>query len=126
MPENTQKPYCIALYDYTGDHVEDLSFKVNYFRNLFIITANVEFYHIFPISQENDKITLKRYVNEEWLEGELNGRKGIFPLCFVKIMVPLPKEEENDYNDVKMITLFDYHAQSWDDLELKVIISIII
>lgn len=74
--------------------------------------------------QENDKITLKRYVNKEWLEGEINGKTGIFPLCFVKIVIPLPKDGETDYIDVKMITLFDYHAQSWDDLDLKVNIPI--
>ncbi|XP_065201990.1 uncharacterized protein l(3)05822 [Planococcus citri] len=95
-PDKSQIPHCIALFDYTGDHVEDLSFK------------------------ENDKIILKRFVNEEWLEGDIDGKSGIFPVCFVKVIISPPKEGEISYGgDTKMITLFNYHAQSWDDLDLK-------
>lgn len=91
----TEKPYCVALYDYSTEQIEDLSFK------------------------ENDKIFLKRSVNEEWLEGEINGKTGIFPMCFVRVVVPLPNKDDTGYRESTMITLFDYHAQSWDDLELK-------
>lgn len=72
--------------------------------------------------QENDKIFLKRSVNEEWLEGEINGKTGIFPMCFVRVVVPLPNKDDTGYRESTMITLFDYHAQSWDDLELKVMV----
>lgn len=64
---------------------------------------------------------MKRFVNEEWLEGEINGKAGIFPVCFVKVIIPPPKDGEIVYgSNTKMITLFNYHAQSWDDLDLKV------
>ncbi len=71
--------------------------------------------------QENDKIFLNRRVNNEWLEGEINGKIGIFPLCFVRIEVPLPEnEKEMGFGEMPMIALFDFHAQTWDDLDLKV------
>lgn len=59
-------------------------------------------------------------MNEEWLEGELNGKTGIFPSCFVEIKIPLPLNDEVNFSDTTMIALFNYQAQSWDDLELKV------
>ncbi|KAK7595277.1 hypothetical protein V9T40_013102 [Parthenolecanium corni] len=92
--KGAEKPYCIALYDYVGDVAEDLCFK------------------------ENDTIILKRRVNEEWLEGEVNGKTGIFPVCFVDIKVSLNGNNDTDFNKIA-ITLFDYRAQTWDDLDIK-------
>lgn len=70
----------------------------------------------------NDTIILKRRVNDEWLEGEVNGKTGIFPLCFVDIKVSLNGNNDTDSNKT-VITLFDYQAQSWDDLDIKVSFS---
>ena len=47
-----------------------------------------------------DIIRLTRVVNEDWLEGTLQDRKGIFPIAFVEIVHPLPgmtvPEEDGD------------------------------
>lgn len=75
---------------------------------------------MFLLRQEKDIIQLKRRVNEEWLEGEIDGRTGIFPANFVRIEVPLDGTEDNGFHETTMITLFNYEAQTWDDLDLKV------
>jgi len=55
-------PYCIAMYDYTGETSSDLSFVAG------------------------DRITLTSHEGSDWLKGTLNGRPGIFPVGYVNIV----------------------------------------
>lgn len=52
--------HLVALHTYESPNPEDLSF------------------------QQGDKITLLSQVNQDWLEGQLNGNTGIFPASFVE------------------------------------------
>ncbi|CAH0384562.1 unnamed protein product [Bemisia tabaci] len=90
-----EKPYCIALYDYNADVESDLSFK------------------------EKDVILLTREVNEEWFMGCLNGREGMFPSNYVEVKVPLNSADSSSSENRKVIAIFDFHAESWDDLDFK-------
>ena len=50
----------VALYDFSGQTREDLSFK------------------------QGDRILVTKHLDVEWWTGRLNGREGIFPRAFVK------------------------------------------
>ena len=50
-----------ATFPFAAEHANELSFETD------------------------DIIKLHKWVNAEWLEGELNGRTGIFPAMFVDI-----------------------------------------
>lgn len=63
-------PSALALYDYDSPHSGDLNFK------------------------EGDRILLKARVNEEWFQGSLNSLEGMFPVSFVRILVPLSSESD--------------------------------
>ena len=41
-----------------------------------------------------DIITTTEWINDDWLEGEVGGQSGIFPLAFVKVLEELPKVVE--------------------------------
>ena len=58
---------CEALYDFTADNTGELKFT------------------------KGDIILTSGWVNDEWMEGEIGGRNGIFPVSYVKILVDLPK-----------------------------------
>ncbi|GAA5934363.1 hypothetical protein JCM3775_000336 [Rhodotorula graminis] len=51
----------VALYAYEGGQAEDLSFA------------------------EGERITVLEIVSDDWMKGELNGRKGIFPSAYVQM-----------------------------------------
>ncbi|GAA5911216.1 hypothetical protein JCM8208_005764 [Rhodotorula glutinis] len=51
----------VALYAYEGGQAEDLSFA------------------------EGERITVLESVSDDWMKGELNGRKGIFPSAYVQM-----------------------------------------
>lgn len=59
-------PFAIALYQFNGRAEDELSFNVN------------------------DIILLTKHVDEQWTEGELDGKSGIFPTSFVTIEVDCP------------------------------------
>ena len=61
-----QVPSCKALYDFEAESDGELSFKFG------------------------DVIKLKKRLDENWLEGELGGRVGMFPTNYVEVVVPLP------------------------------------
>ncbi len=72
----------MARFDYDGEEDGDLSFSCD------------------------DVIQLVSRRGDEWLEGELGGRKGIFPVSFVDIIEDLPPEESSDARASIGVTLF--------------------
>ncbi|XP_056012715.1 E3 ubiquitin-protein ligase SH3RF3-like isoform X3 [Ostrea edulis] len=82
------QPSAKALYNYDATEQSDLSFK------------------------KGDIILLKKQVDENWYQGELNNRQGFFPATYVQVIVALPAtipqcrglydfdvEDENDKKD---------------------------
>ncbi|XP_071977537.1 SH3 domain-containing protein 19 isoform X1 [Engystomops pustulosus] len=65
---NIKGPRCLARFEFIGDQKDELSFS------------------------EGDMITLREYINEEWVKGELKGHVGIFPINFVEIIEDLPNK----------------------------------
>lgn len=59
-------PSARALFNYEASEQSDLTFK------------------------KGDLILLKRQVDENWYQGELNSRQGFFPASYVQVRVPLP------------------------------------
>jgi hypothetical protein len=57
---------CRALYDFDAESEEELEFR------------------------EGSMIKLLAKLDENWLLGECNGRRGRFPVSYVEIVVPLP------------------------------------
>ncbi|RWS16200.1 hypothetical protein B4U79_14196 [Dinothrombium tinctorium] len=58
-------PCCQALYDFEAENPKELAFK------------------------EGDIIQLNQKLDDNWFEGTLNGRTGMFPISYVQILVPL-------------------------------------
>jgi endophilin-A len=63
---NNREPCCRALYDFEAENSEELEFK------------------------EGNMIKLVARLDDNWLQGELNGRQGRFPVSYVDIIVPIP------------------------------------
>lgn len=40
--------------------------------------------------KEGDSIKLKKKLDENWFEGEIGGKVGMFPVDYVDVIVPLP------------------------------------
>merc|ERR1719336_3698701 len=59
-------PLCKALYDFEAEADGELTFR------------------------EGDSIRLKKKLDENWLEGEVGGKVGMFPSAYVEVVVPLP------------------------------------
>ena len=64
--DDNNRPYGTALYDFNGQHDDELTFC------------------------SGQMVELIRHVNDEWMEGRVLGRSGIFPTAFVNIVVDVP------------------------------------
>ncbi|CAF0893569.1 unnamed protein product [Brachionus calyciflorus] len=65
-PVARQQPSCKALYDFEAENDEELDFK------------------------EGDIIKLIARLDDNWIQGELYGKQGRFPVSYVQTLVPLP------------------------------------
>ncbi len=61
----------MARFDFEGEGDTDLSFE------------------------SGDVIKLTKKVGDEWLEGELAGMTGMFPLAFVEVLEDLPEDQSD-------------------------------
>ncbi|XP_058058093.1 uncharacterized protein LOC131209121 isoform X2 [Anopheles bellator] len=101
-----EEPYGIALYDFEGETVEDLSLKVN------------------------EKIYLLRRLNAEWFMGrDRRGLEGMFPVSYVDVKVPLSDVPAPDpasnaavprtaRQSDKVRALYHFAAETAEDLTL--------
>lgn len=90
-----QRPLGIALYDFAASQSGDLSLK------------------------QGDRVELVRAVNDEWLEGRVGNRSGIFPANFVDVVVPLSDSSNNIVN-----ALYSFAGETWEDLSFEVILAL--
>lgn len=93
------QPCARALFTFTGEKKDELSFS------------------------EGVKIRLLKRIDDNWLEGELNGKIGIFPQSFVKIEVGLPSKGEEsvlaDSGKPYARALCNFHGNAEDDIEFE-------
>nr|XP_033325275.1 uncharacterized protein B0303.7-like [Megalopta genalis] len=84
---NSKEPFGIALYDFPEVLEDDLSFK------------------------EGDIIYLIRKVNDDWMEGRIGSRQGIFPINFIDIKVQLPGLPDNI-----VTAIYSFNGETPEDL----------
>lgn len=92
--------YCKALYDYQSNVLQDLSFNAG------------------------DVIRINKRVSEEWLEGELHGKMGMFPAAYIEILHNTPEQkrqpEEKKHGNVEYGTaLYDFTGTVADELTFE-------
>ncbi|XP_025086760.1 SH3 domain-containing RING finger protein 3-like [Pomacea canaliculata] len=61
------QPCARALFSYEASEKDDLPFK------------------------KGDIVSLRRQIDDNWYQGELNGQIGVFPSSYVQVLVPLPQ-----------------------------------
>ncbi|KAK7479215.1 hypothetical protein BaRGS_00029559 [Batillaria attramentaria] len=64
---DSPQPCARALYSYEASEKDDLTFK------------------------KGDMVMLRRQIDDNWYQGELNGQIGVFPASYVQVLVPLPQ-----------------------------------
>lgn len=87
---DSNEPYGIALYDFSATHPNDLALK------------------------EGDVVQLVKKVNDDWLEGRIGNRQGMFPLSFIDIKIPLPGLPDN-----VVTALYAFPGENSDDLSFE-------
>lgn len=71
----------------------------------------------------NDLIHLTERINNDWMRGRLNSNKGMFPVNFVNIVVPLEESSSESSDNYKyVIALYTFTPETWDDLAFQVIL----
>ncbi|XP_071846321.1 uncharacterized protein [Apostichopus japonicus] len=97
------QPHAIALYDFEGQDVGDLSFK------------------------GEDLIILTRKIDADWYIGSCGNREGMFPAQFVRIVRDITEERKGSVSSVssggtenisgpRCVAKFEYQSDEWDDL----------
>lgn len=65
--------------------------------------------------KEGDFVQLLKRINDDWLEGKVGDRQGMFPFSFVDIKVPLPGLSDN-----VVTAIYTFQGESGDDLSFEV------
>lgn len=86
--KSSEIPCARAVYPFVGESTGELTFR------------------------EGDCIFLRRRLNSQWMEGEINGNVGLFPSSFVAVEVDLPPEKNAVEN--AFFSLFDSSSKSRD------------
>ncbi|CAL4214360.1 unnamed protein product, partial [Meganyctiphanes norvegica] len=112
------QPYAKALFNYDRKEPRDLSFK------------------------KGDIVILRKKIDSNWYQGELNGNTGFFPASYVQVIVPLPNhipqckalydfkmtnDEERDcltFNKGEVITVLRRVDENWAEGKLGMRIGI--
>lgn len=63
-------------------------------------------------------------MNDDWLEGTLNERTGMFPISYVEITGPLPEASSSSEEIRKVIAVFAFKPECWEDLTIQVICTV--
>uniref|UniRef100_A0A1I7X7V0 SH3 domain-containing GRB2-like protein n=1 Tax=Heterorhabditis bacteriophora TaxID=37862 RepID=A0A1I7X7V0_HETBA len=95
-------PYARAVYPFTGEFGNELTF------------------------QADEIISLTKRIDNDWLEGCVGGRSGIFPQSFVQIVVDIPGEVQSDKRNSTAeegigfaIVRHDFEGRQSDELSVK-------
>uniref|UniRef100_A0A913HMC6 PDZ domain-containing protein n=1 Tax=Strongyloides stercoralis TaxID=6248 RepID=A0A913HMC6_STRER len=89
----TQNEYktAIAIFNFNGKSNKELSFN------------------------KGDVIKIHKIIDDNWSEGERNGKIGIFPTSYVKM-----NESATYHNQEKLISIYPFFARNKNELSLKV------
>ncbi|KAJ1141162.1 hypothetical protein NDU88_007497 [Pleurodeles waltl] len=76
--------------------------------------------------REGDVITITRVPEPGWFEGELEGRRGIFPEGFVELLGPLrmpetktKPENSDNYGDVRVADMTSYLSEGEEEVRME-------
>ena len=86
-------PYARTLYPFDGELANELSFDAN------------------------DIVTLIQHIDEQWIEGELDGRIGLFPATYVEIVVDCPYAYSVNQTDFEEQSNVDKLNSETEDLQ---------
>ena len=84
------RPYAVGIYDFFPQYENELGFK------------------------KGDMIFLLKHVDDDWIEGELDGEKGIFPRSYVNIVVDCAKiqEEKPELAELEKLLCDSFYLQT--------------
>lgn len=97
MQQNPDQPYGIALYDFVGTQSGDLDLK------------------------EGDLVYLIEAINDNWMQGRIGDREGVFPVNFIDVKIPLPGFDNN-----VVTALYAFKAETTGDLSFEVSICFLL
>lgn len=100
---------CVALYNYTANNSNELTFKkgdkIRYhssFCHTFWLRKKIILFYFRVLKREG-----------EWLEGELNGSRGWFPMSFVELLNPDLQSKKTTRNCNSFLLLFFFHLYNF-------------